>query len=663
MELVRKLQRPTFEKTASKFMLGDNPSTYPSELLAHLYKQHSFLGKYKVNMSIDGQDESLGYMYGVFMVSHAPDVPAGPGQSRMGEMVRSPEQPVSQEEKKTSLRIPIIVENKKAYSFDVFISPDGRFLPLNEERISRALFDMSQYIVAPNPSGALNPVTTPEEPQQAYGGGQGGATNATVKQASVLDAVSPSIDSRAVEEFLHKVAGDQSLKDAIMLNDAFSAAIVKLAENSEKAHGTPSEPAGNIDDFDATIISKVDGGYSLKMASVDGTSQEIFLSNVDGQEIPLEIRQHVINHGSTLIVPESNSELVSVEKTANLKTVDGNGVYSVMTKSGSAQRAAVITDVESLDGSRMDLCLVVGKSGAAFQEKVAGVSCGTLDLDTLAGADPHGEGVFVYKEAGVVTEPLSILHKVSDDNGDSYIYDHPIRGRGMLKIANVRKPLHIERNDYLFPEDATFVPLAFGGRYATDAVAMDKIASRKDRMMKVTIRSDGSEFAFSGRPVDGLIKSAGLTGQESLLLLGVLGDTPDGAVKKLASAAKNTSISFVADKRLGEKEKVAQVDSELIELAKVINMDLTKEAAALTAAGTVDSVLSLNFVTPENIMGYVDAIPTLEEASSKLAELLVGVRLGLSDVPESAVSSALRGLERATQGLKKLQIRANVSLA
>ena len=273
MELVRKLQRPTFEKTASKFMLGDNPSTYPSELLAHLYKQHSFLGKYKVNMSIDGQDESLGYMYGVFMVSHAPDVPAGPGQSRMGEMVRSPEQPVSPEEKKTSLRIPIIVENKKAYSFDVFISPDGRFLPLNEERVSSALFDMSQYIVAPNPSGAVNPVTTPEEPQQAYGGGQGGVANATVKQASVLDAVSPSIDSRAVEEFLHKVAGDQSLKDAIMLNDAFSAAIVKLAENSEKAHGTPSEPAGNIDDFDATIISKVDGGYSLKMASVDGTSQ------------------------------------------------------------------------------------------------------------------------------------------------------------------------------------------------------------------------------------------------------------------------------------------------------------------------------------------------------------------------------------------------------
>ena len=296
-------------------------------------------------------------MYGVFMVSHAPDVPAGPGQSRMGEMVRSPEQPVSPEEKKTSLRIPIIVENKKAYSFDVFISPDGRFLPLNEERVSRALFDMSQYIVAPNPSGAVNPVTTPEEPQQAYGGGQGGVANATVKQASVLDAVSPSIDSRAVEEFLHKVAGDQSLKDAIMLNDAFSAAIVKLAENSEKAHGTPSEPAGNIDDFDATIISKVDGGYSLKMASVDGTSQEIFLSNVDGQEIPLEIRQHVINHGSTLIVPESNSELVSVEKTANLKTVNENGIYSVMTKSGSAQRAAVITDVESLDGSRMDLCV------------------------------------------------------------------------------------------------------------------------------------------------------------------------------------------------------------------------------------------------------------------------------------------------------------------
>ncbi|MAP19451.1 MAG: hypothetical protein CL582_00755, partial [Alteromonadaceae bacterium] len=197
MELVRKLQRPSFEKTASKFMLGDNPQTYPSELLAQLYKQHSYLGKYQVNMSIEGQDDSLGYMYGVFTVSHSPDVPASSSDPRMGEVVRQPDAPKSAEEKKASLRIPIIVESKKGYSFDVFISPDGRFLPLNEERVSGALFDMNPYIVSPGQSPEGNPNIQPGDPAGSLGG-QSGGLNASVKQASVIDSVSNQIESSAV---------------------------------------------------------------------------------------------------------------------------------------------------------------------------------------------------------------------------------------------------------------------------------------------------------------------------------------------------------------------------------------------------------------------------------------------------------------------------------
>jgi len=667
MELVRKLQRPTFEKTASKFILGDNPNTHPSELLAHLYKQHSYLGQYKVNMSIEGQDQSLGYMYGVFTVSHSPEVPAGPGTQRMGEVVREGEQEPTSEEKKTALRIPIIVENKKAYSFDVFISPDGRFLPLNEQRVSAALFDMNPYLPAPSPSavggGGSGANFSPTEPAGALGG-SASAVNQTVKQASVLDSILPNIHSQEVAAFLEKLAGDQSLRDAVQLNPAFSKAVVKLAESADKPQVTPSEEVKELDEFDATVIAKTDGGYTIKMASADGSAQDVFISNVDGQSIPIEVRQSVINDGYTLVVPEDNRELVSVEKTASLKTVDSNGIYSVMTKTGKAQRAAVVNDIVSLDGRKMDLCLVVGDSGAAFQDKVAGVHCGDLDLGALRGSEPSGGGVFVLKEAGVVTEPVTVLNKVVTDDATSYLYEHPLHGKGTLKIASVLKPLNTSGNDYLIPDTATFVPLTFGGRYATDAVSMDKIASRQDRMMEVCLRSDGSEFSFSGRPVDGLIKSAGLNAVESLLLLGVLGDTPSGAMRKLASAAQKFETSFVAARVLGPntKEKVA-ADGEAERLAEVINIDLIKESSALTGSETVDSVLSLNFVTPENIQGYVDAIPVLEEAGSKLAEMLVGVRLGLSDVPEAAVSTSLRGIERAVQGLKKLQIRASVSMA
>ncbi|MAP23580.1 MAG: hypothetical protein CL582_21845 [Alteromonadaceae bacterium] len=661
MELVRKLQRPSFEKTASKFMLGDNPQTYPSELLAQLYKQHSYLGKYRVNMSIEGQDDNLGYLYGVFVVSHSPDVPPASGDERMGEVVRQPDAAQSKEESEKSLRIPIIVESKKGYSFDVFISPDGRFLPLNEERVSGTLFDMNPYIVSPGAQSGENPNIQPDDPMGSLGG-QSGGQNASVKQASIIETVSDKIEPSAVERFLHKVAGDLSLKDAVLINESFGSAIAKLAEAAKAPKsGDVPDASVSIDDFDATVISKASGGYVVKMASSDGSAQEVTISNAEGQCIPSELKQRILSDGHALIVPDGNSELLPVEKTASLKTVESSGVYSVMTKSGSAQRAVVINDVTSLDGRAMDLCLVVGKSGASFQEKVAGVRCGDLVLSSLNGCEPSGEGVFIYKESGVVTEPLEVLHRVDSDGEVSYIYDHPIRGQGMLKVASVKKPVLISGNDYLIPDSMTFVPLEFGGRYATDMTSMDKVASREDRMMEVSLYTDGSEFSFSGRPVEGFTKKAGLSSLDAALLLGVLGDTQEGALKKIASAVKNTSISFVSSRKLGGKEKVA-VDKEAVRMAEVINIDLIKEAASLTNSDTVDSVLSLNFVTPENIMGYVDSIPVLEDASSKLAELLIGVRLGLSDVPESAVSSSVRGLERAIQGLKKLQMRANVSL-
>ena len=125
MELTRKLRGPEFEKLAAKFILGDNPSTYPSELIAHLYKQHPYLGKYQVNISIQGQDDSQGYLYGVFLVSQPSDVPAPDGTQQMGQVINQG-QPAP--DKENSVRVPIIVENKKAYSYDclLYTSPSPR---------------------------------------------------------------------------------------------------------------------------------------------------------------------------------------------------------------------------------------------------------------------------------------------------------------------------------------------------------------------------------------------------------------------------------------------------------------------------------------------------------------------------------------------------------
>ncbi len=648
MQLIEKIKGPEFTKTAAKILLGDNPATYPSELIASLYKQHPYLGKYQVNISIEGQDPSMGYMYGVFLVSHASDVPPEPGVKRMGEVI-SQGQPEAPDPAK-SVRIPIIVENKRAYSFDVFIGADGRFMPLNEARISAALFETSPFAVAPSP-GPEQPAGTPSMPVGAEG--REAPMNATTKMAS---AVFSNIYRDDVQEFVTEINKVAELRNAYEINPSFSAALHRLVSASIER---PIEKKANFE-FTSAVVTKADGGFKIKTSNDMSFNDEVFVSNLEAQKtLPVEIRQEVVKTGSALMSPNENVGLKSLEFTENLSGVEENGVYSVMTKTGKAQRAIVVKGVTRMDGTPSDSCLVVGESGASFQEKVAGVRCGELDLDKINGTEPFGEGVFIIKSAGIVTEPVEILYNVEENGEKTYAYAHPLRGVGRLKVASVKGLVNVDQTTQLISEDFAFVPLTMGARYSSDTTAMDKIASRRDYINGVSLISDGSEYTFRGASL-GSSNLTGLTHEEALLALSDMGDTPNGAYEKTASASKGRTPTFVVKKASKKSAVVESDNNDVIDITNKIRYNLVKEASALKSNETVDSVLSLNFITPENVAGYIDSLPSFEESASKLAELLIGVRLGLSDVPEAAVSSSLNGIERAISGLKKLQIRSNM---
>jgi hypothetical protein len=647
MNLIEKIKGPEFIKTAGKILLGDNPSTYPSELIANLYKQHPYLGKYQVNISIEGQDASMGYMYGVFLVSMATDVPPEPGTKRMGEVVS---QGSPSPDPANSVRVPIIVESKRAFSFDVFIAPDGRFLPLNEQRISSVLFEASPFSVAPQVGPTQSSSMGTEMPAGAAG--RSAPLNSGTKLASVFEHISKD----DVKGFVESISTQPTLKNAYDINPVFRESLHRLVAEAAEPVVEKTASAG----FTSALVSKTSGGFSIKTSDHLEIGQGVVVTNEDAQNVlSVDIRQQVIKTGSALLGPSSNTGLDDISYTDGLAEADVTGVYSVMTKTGKAQRATVIKGITRVDGSSSDSCIIVGETGASFQEKVAGVRCGDVDLSIIEGQDPIGEGVFIFKTAGVVTEPVRVLHHIFDGDGTTIAYAHPLRGVGHFKVASVNKIVPVESNVQLIPEDYTFVPLEFGARYSDDAYSMDKIASRRAYINGVSVVSDGSEYSFRGAHIDEKSLSD-LSHSEALLVLSDLGDTPDGAYRKLASAKNGKTPLFSASVPRKTKTASAEISNNVIALVQHIKSDLVKEASVFTNSETVDTVLSLNFITPENVAGYVDSIPVLDEAGSKLAELLVGVRLGLSDIPESAVSSALTGMERAIKGLKKLQIRSNM---
>ena len=70
---------------------------------------------------------------------------------------------------------------------------------------------------------------------------------------------------------------------------------------------------------------------------------------------------------------------------------------------------------------------------------------------------------------------------------------------------------------------------------------------------------------------------------------------------------------------------------------------------------SVDSVLALNFINPENVSTYLENLDLLQDASTKLASLVLATQLGLQSVPKTAATRAMFALEDVINGLKSLQ--------
>lgn len=107
-----------------------------------------------------------------------------------------------------------------------------------------------------------------------------------------------------------------------------------------------------------------------------------------------------------------------------------------------------------------------------------------------------------------------------------------------------------------------------------------------------------------------------------------------------------------AEKFLGGKETWKLKEAA----AEEIQVNLVKEASLLQDPEAVDVVLSLNFINKNNLMDFVVELPKLQEVSNKLAEMLIGTRMGLKFFDETALRNCIDGLEKVITGLEKLKL-------
>lgn len=654
-------------KTAAKSLLSENTATWGSELLALLYKQHPWLGTYQVNLQVEGTDDSRGYQYGLFMVSPHQDQPSPMGAPRGGNEMVSPAQQPQQPDPAEIIRIPVIVEANKVFPFDLCILPSGEFTICSETRVSAALFDSSTF--APVDPAVVQAGAKPgsndsaggfgaDVPGDAYTGRSGpdGAMGYIGKRASV-DLNALGISQEQVTAFLTKVANDEHLAHQARHEDTFKQAVVKIGHIE-----APKTKQASINP-DVVGVHKINGGYEVMQLQADGLAFRADRVGNEEANFSPKVKQAAIN-GELVLVTKNTETLLEVNTDDTAEVITKTASAILTNRHGSNCRGLVLSGVNTLQGETTDSFIVIGEHGSTYQPRVAGfqVKEASPDLTKIA-SDFRGEGFLHIDDT--VYEPIEISNVVSW--GDKVVYhaDHPIDGRVLLeKTARVQKLVQAGPNRYLIPERARFSQLSGQMKYMSDPTGMSKIASRHDHLNTVKLsHEENGFFKLAGRNVEGL-SDLHLVTEHAVMAVCALGDTAEGAKEKVAKASEEGLVRFIAKNKITSvKEKVASPGALTQVVAKAIQVDLVKEASVLGQSDSVDAVLSLGFITPENIDGYIDSVPELEEALSRLCELLLGVRLGLSEVPEKAVSSAVQGLDKAITGLKKLQIRQGTEAA
>lgn len=396
------------------------------------------------------------------------------------------------------------------------------------------------------------------------------------------------------------------------------------------------------------------------------------------------------------------------------KEVSKTGRYGVIDSRGVMAKGWIFTDVVNLDGSKGGVKVFIGPALGSFQTRFVGIPVDNGDA-TLRPDDPvTGKvGVLLYQEGKeyLCTVPFQVVSTavqggmksigVVDYKGNRANLIMSPLVNGIMEVTGERAkalgPLAGPGRNYFISHKLMFVSMPRLTHLSESADDFKKVAMTTGvmdiRPLKVT-HANG-QFAFKGagvtsmRALNRAVRSTGrsakqlaastgeklmkeklafdfdsLSRLEAEFLLRTFGLDAEKTAHVLAEA-KNHVVLEVHHLRypaeLDGEEKTASEDAE--ELVRIFcdvlrgdRKELLKIASMIDDAESVDTVLSLGFVNPENVGRFVAARPMLEECQGTLCKLLLASRLGTEDIPEDACRSAIAHIGRVIDGLDRLRM-------
>lgn len=408
-------------------------------------------------------------------------------------------------------------------------------------------------------------------------------------------------------------------------------------------------------------------GY-LKIPIYDGMPGDKGVKRVDWTYQPVHANEPLfIQDEHVQFIPASKARAMGI------KTAEGEAAPPAPSPQMQQQPAPPPPPAIFINGGQYAL-------GSPIYGKLVGVS-----FDLPSSTNLRGLGVF-YKTDGkamLATVPFQIVSEVQVE-GRKFFAAKTQAGQDIqLSLSpGMKKPYAMPSQNPAQPMQQpgpieVFIPAEWKWVALDNPIQLDQgqgnpmmtvQASAMDSMAEIRAWRGGC--SLSG-PVFQKVGSGEYDWADGVFWLACTGVHQDLAVQMLEKAAEAgqvvriyglQTLSPISD--LVKKASIsARVDLaalpnlprrvNLLKEAAVITFD--KKAGALVDTASVDNVLSLNFLNPENVATFVENIPQLEETSCKLASLVLATQLGLQSIPKTAAVRAMFALEDVITGLKGLQ--------
>ena len=627
---------PELEKKAYAIHLGKDDKEWPTTILQEAFKQVPYIRNYEVDVDMDRIDDGRGF---------------GVGKMTVYPAKMTKEAALKQDRMAT---FPLVVKDYELSPLDVVSYKDDMY-PASEEFLAEKLFrpSISSGVAQKNqfsPQGMAMQIDPPAQRlRQSVG------ITKTSSVGNIWSELKHSMKKEDVESIKDDLRNDPSLRIAAVANPDLTSLLEDIFTTSEKT--AEDIRKYRLENLVPTTVhfTKRDGGYFVKVANrscynpitTKASRYDVQAALGSGFQELLDDGYYTLTQDTIKVANIIKTE-ASIVKTAGVYTVyDGMKAIS----------GGVIPHMITLEGRKLDAQLYLGASQHAMQEKIAGVRTGPVQFSPN---EEYGTGVFVYSDGtnSLATEPVRILSRVEIPDGEeklAYVYAEKLSNGEHVAIQKVKGLEKIARvnNEVFLPSGMFFVQIPTQSiKLLSDTSSIEKIANKKGAH-SITVVSDGDFYQLRNSPFDKIMKR-----EEASFALsnhGLSRSYTEHVLDKSASAEYVIPHTHpIVGEAALQSETLQKIASSRVNIDK-LKVDLIKEASVIVDKETVDSILSLRFITPENASLFVKFIPDFEKTASRLAEILVASRLGMEDIKEVAAKNAMGQLSSVIDGLKRLE--------